>query len=129
MPNSFRRTCLYGFFCELKRRKVYRVARHALLGLIYAGLGRCDEAKAEAKRAIDLLPESKDAFDGPILTSSRARIHLMCADLDATFALIERSLPAPAGITVPELRLDPVWDGLPADPRLQPLLAKYGAEK
>src|SRR3954462_11215825 len=41
--------------------------RHALLGLIYAGLGRFDDAKAEAKRAVDLLPESKDAFDGPIL--------------------------------------------------------------
>ena len=103
--------------------------RHALLGLIYAGLGRCDEAKAEAKRAVDLLPESKDAFDGPILAISRARIHMMCGDLDTAFALIERSLQTPAGITVPERRLDPVWDGLRADPRLQSLLAKYGAGK
>jgi tetratricopeptide (TPR) repeat protein len=56
--------------------------RHALLGLIYGGLGRCDEAKAEAKRAVDLLPESRDAFDGPILVLSQARIHMMCGDLD-----------------------------------------------
>ncbi|HEY3661571.1 MAG TPA: tetratricopeptide repeat protein [Chthoniobacterales bacterium] len=41
--------------------------RHALLGLIYAGLGRCDEANAAGKRAVELLPETKDAFDGPIL--------------------------------------------------------------
>jgi adenylate cyclase len=26
LDNSFRSTRLYGFFCELKRRKVYRVA-------------------------------------------------------------------------------------------------------
>jgi len=103
--------------------------RHALLGLIYAGLGRCDEAKAEAKRAVDLLPESKDAFDGPILAISRARIHMMCGDLDTAFALIERSLQTPSGITIPELRLDPVWDGLRNDPRLQSLLTKYGAGK
>jgi len=103
--------------------------RHALLGLIYAGLGRCDEAKAEAKRAVDLLPESKDAFDGPILAISRARIHMLCGDLDTAFALIERSLQTPAGITIPELKLDPVWDGLRSDPRLQSLLAKYGAGK
>ena len=103
--------------------------RHALLGLIYAGLGRCDEAKTEAKRAVDLLPETKDAFDGPILAISRARIHMMCGDLDTAFALIERSLQTPAGITVPELRLDPVWDGLRADPRMESLLAKYGTEK
>jgi len=103
--------------------------RHALLGLIYAGLGRCDEAKAEAKHAVDLLPESKDAFDGPILAISRARIHMMCGDLDTAFALIERSLQTPSGITIPELRLDPVWDGLRNDPRLQSLLTKYGAGK
>ena len=101
--------------------------RHALLGLIYAGLGRCDEAKAEAKRAVDLLPEFKDAFDGPILSVSRARIHMMCGDLDTAFALLEQSLKTPSGITVPELRLDPVWDPLRADPRFQNLLAKSGA--
>ena len=103
--------------------------RHALLGLIYAGLGRCDEAKAEAKRAVDLLPESKDAFDGPILAISRARIHMMCGDLDTAFALIEQSLQTPSGITIPELRFDPVWDGLRNGPRLQSLLTKYGAGK
>jgi hypothetical protein len=26
LENSFRSTRLYGFFCELRRRKVYRVA-------------------------------------------------------------------------------------------------------
>lgn len=103
--------------------------RHALLGLIDAGLGRCDEAKAEAQRAVDLLPESKDAFDGPILVMSRARIHMMCGDLDTAFALLERSLKTPAGITVNELRLDPVWDPLRADPRLEQMLSKFGAQK
>ncbi len=103
--------------------------RHALLGLIYAGLGRCDEAKAEAQRAVDLLPESRDAFDGPILVASRARIHMMCGDLDTAFALLEHSLQTPSGVTIHELRLDPVWDGLRNDPRLQTLLTKYGAAK
>jgi serine/threonine-protein kinase len=103
--------------------------RHALLGLIYAGLGRCDEAKAEAKRAVELLPESKDAFDGPILSVSRARIHMMCGDLDTAFALLDQSLQTPSGITIAELRLDPVWDPLCADPRLQQMLAKYGTAK
>lgn len=103
--------------------------RHALLGLILAGLGRCDEARAEARRAVDLLPETKDAFDGPILVISRARIHMMCGDLDTAFALLDRSLQTPSGITIHELRLDPVWDPLRADPRLEQLFAKYGAQK
>jgi hypothetical protein len=100
-----------------------------LLGLIYAGIGRCDEAKAEAKRAVDLLPESKDAFDGPILSVSLARIHMMCGDLDTTFALLEQSLTTPSGVTTSELQLDPIWDPLRADPRLQQMLTKDGAAK
>jgi TolB-like protein/Flp pilus assembly protein TadD len=103
--------------------------RHVLLGLIYAGLGRCEDAKNEAKRAVDLLPETKDAFDGPILVISRARIHMMCRDLDTAFALLEHSLQTRAGITIHELRLDPIWDPLRTDPRFEPLLAKFGAPK
>lgn len=103
--------------------------RHALLGLIYAGLGRCEEALAEGKRAVEMLPESKDAFDGPIMVMSRARISMVCGDVDTALALLDRSLQTPAGITIHELRLDPIWDPLRADPRFQQMLAKFGAPK
>ncbi len=39
--------------------------RHSLLGKVYAGLGRKDDAVREGKRALELLPESLDAVDGP----------------------------------------------------------------
>ena len=103
--------------------------RHALLGLIYAGLGRCDEALAEGRHAVDALPEAKDAFDGPIMVMSRARIHMMCGDADTAFALLDRSLQTPAGITIQELRLDPIWDPLRNDPRFQQMLSKFSAQK
>ena len=102
--------------------------RHALLGLIYAGLGRCEEALAEGKRAVELLPETKDALDGPILVISRARIHMMCGDFDTALALLDRSLQTPAGVTIQELRLDPVWDALRPDPRFQRMLTKFGSK-
>jgi tetratricopeptide (TPR) repeat protein len=102
--------------------------RHALLGLIYAGLGRCEEALAEGKRAVELLPETRDAFDGPILAISRARIHMMCSDFDTALALLDRSLQTPSGITIQELRLDPVWDALRRDPRFKQMLAKFGSK-
>jgi TolB-like protein/Tfp pilus assembly protein PilF len=101
--------------------------RHALLGLIYAGLGRCEEAVAEGKRAVELLPETKDAFDGPILTVSLARIYTKCGDANAALGILERSIKIPAGITMPELQFDPSWDPLRNNPRFQPLLAKQAS--
>ncbi len=86
--------------------------RQALLGLVYAGLGRCDEAVAQGRRAVELLPESKDAFDGPILAVTRARISVLCGDWETALTLLERSRQTVAGVTVQELRHDPVWDPL-----------------
>ena len=102
--------------------------RHALLGLIYAGLGRCDEAIAEGKRAVELLPEAKDAFDGPIMVISRARINMMCGDMETALALLDKSLQTPAGVNINELRLDPIWDPLRQDARFQRMLAKFGGK-
>ncbi len=100
--------------------------RHALLGLIYAGLGRCDEAKAEGNRAVELLPENRDAFDGPILAISRAHIYMLCGDEETALTALEHSLRTPAGITPSELRFDPAWDPLRNQPRFVALLKKYG---
>ena len=98
--------------------------RHALLGLIYASLGRCDEAKAEGQRAVALLPETTDAFDGPILALSRARTSVRCGDFGTAILLIEHSISRPAGITPSELRRDPTLDPLRRDPRFQKLVSK-----
>jgi TolB-like protein/Tfp pilus assembly protein PilF len=97
--------------------------RHVLLGLICAGLGRCEEALQLGDRAIELLPDRRDAFDGPLLAVSRARIHCMCGDHETALAALERSLQTPAGITLAELRTDPVWDALRGEPRFQKLIA------
>lgn len=97
--------------------------RHALLALIYAGLGRCDDAKRTADQAVQLLPETLDAFDGPIMTISRARSYAMCGDHETALTALEHSLQTPAGITVAELRTDPVWDSLRDEPRFQKMVA------
>ena len=96
--------------------------RHALLSLVYAGLHRCEDAKREARRAVELLPETEDAFDGPILTVTQARVATICGEHDAALKLLARSLQVPAGITANELRRDPTWDPLRGNAAFQRLL-------
>jgi TolB-like protein/Flp pilus assembly protein TadD len=101
-------------------------SRHAHLGAVLAGLGRKEDAINEGKRAVELLPESEDAFDGPFITASLAAIYTWVGEHDDAFRLLDHLLQIPNGITVPVLKLDPVWDPLRKDPRFQALLDKYG---
>jgi len=104
-------------------------ARHAQHGIILAALNRKQEAIAEGKRAVELLPESRDAFDGPGLTASLAQIYAWTGEIDEAFRLVDHLLATPNGLTVPMLKLDPAWDPLRSDPRFQALIDKYGTKK
>jgi len=102
--------------------------RHAQLGAIFAGLGRKEEAIREGKRAVELLPESKDAFEGPQVTIALAQIYCWTGEKEQALQLIERSLATPNGINVPFLKLDPVWDPIRDDPRFKALIDKHSAK-
>jgi len=104
-------------------------ARHAQHGLILAALGQKQEAIAEGKRAVELLPESQDAFDGPKIAASLAQIYALTGKSDKAFRLLDHLLQVPNGLTVPTLKLDPVWDPLREDPRFQALIDKYAANR
>ena len=73
---------------NLLREAPEDAARHAQHGLILAALGRKQEAIAEGKRAVELLPESQDAFDGPKITASLAQIYGLTGESDEAFRLL-----------------------------------------
>jgi len=102
--------------------------RHAQLGAILAGLGKKQDAINEGKKAVELLPESQDAFDGPQSTTGLAEIYVWVGEHDEAIRLLDHLLSVPAGLTVPTLKLDPVWDPLRKDPRFQALIDKYGSQ-
>jgi serine/threonine-protein kinase len=104
-------------------------ARHAQHGLILAALGQKEEAIKEGKKAVELLPESRDAFDGPQFTASLAQIYAWTGESDEALRLIDHLLGVPNGLAVPILKIDPAWDPLRKDPRFQALIDKYAAKR
>jgi tetratricopeptide (TPR) repeat protein len=104
--------------------------RHAYLGLLYAFMGLKEQAIREGRRAVELKPESVDAFDGAIMNSILALIYARCGEKDLAIPLIERLLKTPGAvdsvdysITVNDLKSRWEWDPIRNDPRFQQLIA------
>jgi len=97
---------------------------HYSLGIVYAGLGRKDDAIREGKLGAELCPVSRDAVSGPDNLETLALIYVMVGDYDAALDQIELLLSVPCTFSVPYLRLDPRYDPLRKLPRYQKLLEK-----
>jgi TolB-like protein/class 3 adenylate cyclase/cytochrome c-type biogenesis protein CcmH/NrfG len=101
---------------------------HIQLAKVLARLGEKDSALAEAQRATELLPESKDAFGGPEITAGVAEVHAIVGDSARAIEILDGLLSRPSTVTVPLLKLNPIWDPLRNDPRFQALIDKYAAK-
>jgi serine/threonine protein kinase/tetratricopeptide (TPR) repeat protein len=93
------------------------------LGLIDAGLGRKEEALREARRAIELLPYTKDALNGTEILYFYAVICAWIGEPDLAIEQLEILAKIPAGVSYGEIRLDPFWDPLRGDPRFEKIVA------
>src|SRR5437868_5514342 len=103
--------------------------RHANLGWFYAFAGRKDEAIREGRRAVELKPESKDAFDGAIMNCYLALIYARVGEKELAIPLIERLLKTPGAvdsvdysITINDLKHRWEWDPIRNDPRFQKMV-------
>ena len=91
---------------------------------IYALLGRKEDAIREARRAVELCPESKDAVDAPIYATNLAFVYAQTGEVNQAVTLISRLLTTPAAerVNLAYLRLSWEWDPLRNDPRFKALL-------
>jgi len=101
---------------------------HIQLAKVLAYVGEKDAALAEAQRATELLPESKDAFGGPEIAEGVAEVYCIVGENGRAIELLDGLLSRPSNITVPGLKVDPIWDPLRKEPRFQALIDKYGAK-
>ncbi len=97
---------------------------HSYLGLVYAGLGRKQDALAAASNASDSMPMSRDIMVGAYMLERRARVEAQVGETQSALDHLEQLMRAPAGsvLSVASLRIDPAWDAIRNDPRFQALV-------
>jgi tetratricopeptide (TPR) repeat protein len=100
----------------------------AALGLVYAYLGRSEEAIQKGNLAASLHPVSRDAAQGPIYLLNLAKIYTVLGESEQAITQLEYLLSIPHAeylwhlVSLPQLRLDPQWDSLREEPGFQRLL-------
>jgi tetratricopeptide (TPR) repeat protein len=114
---------------EQLNQKIQKSLRNAApllsqLAVIDALLGQKESAVAEAKRAIEMLPISKDALDGPSILLNLAVVYAWTSELDLAFDILRHLTETPYGLFYGSLKLDPYWEPLHQDPRYSKLLAE-----
>ncbi len=97
---------------------------HSSLGRAYAGLGRKEEAIREGLRAVELLPISRDALNGPNYVLELAWIYALVGEQEAAIEQLDRYLSVPADWSIEGLLHDPLIDLLRDHPRFQALLER-----
>jgi hypothetical protein len=95
------------------------------LGVAYAGLGRRDEAIRAAKRGVELLPITKEAYRGSVILLELARVEVMTGSLDPAIEILGQLLAVPSIISAAGLRVDPIWKPLQGNARFEALLAAH----
>jgi len=113
---------------EQVKQKPDEADLHVQLAKILAWLGEKDAAIAEAQRAMDLRPESKDAFEGPPVTEQAAQVYAILGDNARAIELLDGLLSRPSEVTLQGLKVNPAWDPLRNDPGFQALFAKYAGK-
>ena len=94
-----------------------------VLGMADAALGNREEAIREGRRAVELMPVSKNAIEGPLLIKYLAIIYTWANEKDRALERLNEAAKLPSNLSYGELRLHPYWDSLRSDPRFDKIVA------
>jgi TolB-like protein/Tfp pilus assembly protein PilF len=97
-----------------------------VLGMADAALGHKEDAIREGRRAVELMPVSKDAIRGPLLIQYLAVIYAWTGEKDLALEQLNVAAHVPSHLSYGHLRLHPNWDPLRGDPRFEQLVASLG---
>jgi len=95
-----------------------------VLGLSDAALGRKEDAIREGRRAVELLPITKDMMAGGVVVTNLAIIYAWSGEKDLALEQLATAIRFPSSnfLSYGQLKLHPFWDPLRGDPRFEKLL-------
>jgi len=93
------------------------------LGVVDAVLGNKGDAIREGERAVELMPVSKSAIEGPLLIKYLAVIYAWTGDKDRAIERLAEAAKLPDDLSYGHLRLNPLWDPVRGDPRFGAIVA------
>jgi TolB-like protein/class 3 adenylate cyclase/Tfp pilus assembly protein PilF len=94
-----------------------------ILGLIDAHLGRKREALEETRRALELMPVSKDMSNGTDMLQYAAIAAAGVGEKDLACERLAAAVKNPSVLSYGRLRLLPWWDPLRGDPRFEKIVS------
>ena len=97
---------------------------HTALSYTHAVLGNRDAAVRAAQQAVELMPISKDAMEGPEYVWNLAIIYAAFGEVDAAVEQFERYLSVPARESIKSTLLNPAIDPIRDHPCFQALVEK-----
>ena len=112
---------IYEHLIRSNPQSAYVCMYHSLLGLAYAGVGRCENALREGEDAVRMMPISKDAVVGPYLVGFLAEIQVRCGNYESAIDRIESLFLVPSDMSAALLRADPIWNPIRGNPRFRRL--------
>jgi len=93
------------------------------LGVVDAALGNKEDAVRQGERAVELMPVTKSAIEGSVLTQYLAIIYAWTGDKDRAIERLAEAAKLPGShVTYGYLRLHPLWDPLRDDPRFEAIV-------
>jgi len=109
-------------FEEQARAAPEDAQRRVLIGLTLAYLGRKADAVRDGQRGVEMLPISRDNYNGPYIQLQLVRIYLLVGEPEKALDQLEPLLRVPNYLSPGWLRIDPTFDPLRKHPRFQKLL-------
>jgi TolB-like protein len=121
--DSVRATAAFRECREILAQRLIVKPEHArtiaVLAQVDAGLGQKELALQEAQHAIDLMPISKDIYDGALVLEGLAQVYTWSGEHDRAIEVLQKLVSIPSYINYARLKFHPLWKPLRGNPKFE----------